>query len=79
MTVAIVCQYQDGYFIMEAAAACGVAGLSHTPSARLAGQMWHLAGRCPAGPSFELEEEIMTWLDLLTGEVDCVPNVPHDL
>lgn len=43
----------------------------------LAGQMWHLAGHCPAGSSFELEEEIMTWLTLLVREVCTVCPMSH--
>lgn len=75
MTVAIVCQPWYGYCIIDnAVEACGTAGLS----ARSVGM--HSRGICdisvavallvrrPAGPSFELAEELMTWLTLLVGE-----------
>lgn len=37
-------------------------------------QMWHLAARCLAGPSFEREEQKTTWLILLVGGVHRVPQ-----
>lgn len=83
MTAAIVCQYWDRYFIMDWQSSSSSLWLRRTVRVlrrhALAGQMWHLASRCPAGHPFQLEEEIMTWLTLPVGEMHCVPNVTHDL